>query len=144
MYYIDFEAIIKAYENDESARHDFNGIFAAVSSCIYWHKIAELQNVGVTDDNATFIELNKDNYCEKPDYVINRINVSLLKVVRFCTALNTDIARRGYSRFLTRIIKKDENGFWSLFDAQLLAMEIAQGYELYIGHSIMDTRWDLK
>ena len=144
MYYIDFEAIIQAYDNDEAARHDFNGIFAAVSSCVYWHKIAELQATGINDDNASFIEQNKDNYCEKPDYVLNRINTSLLKVVRFCIALNSDISRRGHQRFLIRVIKKDENGFWSLFDAQMMAMEIAQGYSQYVGKDIVATRWDLK
>jgi len=144
MYYIDFSAITAAYDKDEAARHDFHSVFSAVGSFLYWQKIQEFQRIGLNQENAPQIERVKDSFCEKPEYVQNRVISALLKVIRFSTALNSDLARRGHNRFIIRPLKRSEDGLWSLMDAQNLACEIAFEYKTFIGKELLDTRWDLR
>ena len=140
--FINFDALVSSYNTVEFARHDFNGIFAVVSSYLYWKRIQECQIAGVTEQNAKFIELNKDAFCEKPEFVRNKIESYLLKTIRYCVALNSELGRRGHERFIAKVLKRDENRFWNLLDAQTIASEIADGYFRYTKKQIFETRWD--
>lgn len=144
MHYINFNAIINAYANDESARHDFHGIFAAVSSFLYWRKIQLLQIQGVNEQNALQIERSIEDFCETPAYIRGRMESALLKVIRFSVALNSDLSHRHFERFIVTKLKRNESGFYDYLDAERLAFDIAEKFKQHVGKDICDSRWDLR
>lgn len=140
--FINFQAIVDGYEKDDGFRFDFEGIFASVASYCYWNQIAEAKRHGIDMYNSQFVEEHIDDYCEDTEYIENRVRVALLKVIRFSVGLNTNMARRGFERFLIKVIKKNSDGLWELRDAQILAEEIATAYLDQVGVAITERRWN--
>lgn len=138
---IDFKAVIAAYRDENGLKHDFNEIFSQVSAFLYWSAVRAAQIAGVTSSSISFIQQNRNSWLERPEYVENRIQSSLSKVIRRCCSLNMRIGQYGMQRFLTVKFSRDENSYYSLKDAKRLAMDIASAYEQHLGVSILETNW---
>lgn len=139
---VDFNALTKAYVMNQAWKFDIHEIFACVNSFLYWTAVQNVQRVGINGQTESFFDANRINCCERADYVENRIQSALSKVIRRCCALNCAISRHGGERFLTCCFKKDETGWYKQEDARRLAVEIAHLYEVNVGKHLMDTRWE--
>lgn len=138
---LDFSALVKAYKYDVSLALDIEEIFACVCKALYWLDIRKIQRRGITEANSRWVESNMLNYLNTPEYVESRIQSNLSKVIRKTCRLSMRCAQAGLDRVLVRRFEKDDEGFYSLFDAQTLAMDIAAAYERNVGKELFQKRW---
>lgn len=140
---INFKVLTDAY-HDPRFTYDVQEIFANICRYLYWNAVRQAQRLGVTPTTLSFIERNRNAYLERPEYTENRVQSSLSKVIRHSCRLNTALKNKGYPWLLLRYYNKDENGWYSMSEAQNLALDIAHAYREKVGKDIMETRWDLK
>lgn len=138
---IDFSALVRAYKYDVSLALDIEEIFACVCKALYWLDIRKVQRRGITSANSQWVESNMLNYLNTPEYVESRIQSNLSKVIRKTCRLSMHTAQAGLDRVLVRRFVKDDEGFYSMFDAQTLAMDIAAAYERNVGKELFQKRW---
>ncbi len=138
---INFSALIKAAQESNAWRFDIYEIYANVSSFLYWTAIKNAQRQGVTTANVQLISSNRISFTEKTEYVENRIQSALSKVIRLTCHLNYELKRHGLALCLNRKLEKTDCGMYKLGDARSIAMEIAENYENKIGKHILETNW---
>lgn len=138
---IDFSALVRAYKYDVSLALDIEEIFACVCKALYWLDIRKVQRRGITNANSQWVQSNMLNYLNTPEYVESRIQSNLSKVIRKTCRLSMRSAQAGLDRVLVRRFDKDDEGFYSMFDAQTLAMDIAAAYERNVGKELFQKRW---
>lgn len=138
---IDFSALVRAYKYDVSLALDIEEIFACVCKALYWLDIRKVQRRGITNANSQWVQSNMLNYLNTPEYVESRIQSNLSKVIRKTCRLSMRSAQAGLERVLVRRFDKDDEGFYSMFDAQTLAMDIAAAYERNVGKELFQKRW---
>ena len=140
----DFTALAAGYSSDNEIRFSTNALFGVVASSVYWQKIQRCQQEGINDGNVAFIQANIDDFCEKPEYVNNRIQVSSLKAIRFAVGINTLLKRKGLKTCLNKIFKRNEEDLYNFNDAKYLCNIVASGYYNATKCDITDTRWELR
>lgn len=138
---IDFSALVRAYKYDVSLALDIEEIFACVCKALYWLDIRKVQRRGITNANSQWVQSNMLNYLNTPEYVESRIQSNLSKVIRKTCRLSMRSAQAGLDRVLVRRFDKDDEGFYSMFDAQTLAMDIAAAYERNVDKELFQKRW---